>query len=560
MINQIKLKFGTQDKMEHLAFDVGAVTIFVGPNNSGKSLLLREIEQYSLKGKQSNMRILEEVNFQLPDDESLGKDIEKMSVPYGENENAHPGFVKYGRFNSTSGFKVHHNRLEDLIIYKNTPQGIQNFIQGFVSMYVSRFGGKERFQLIQNKDNADLKRPPQNSLTSLFQDDEKRKKVSDLIFEAFKKYFVIDPTSMRHLEIRLSDVLPASSEIERGWTKESVAFHKNATSITAFSDGVQAFTGLAMTVIAGEEKIMLIDEPEAFLHPSLANLLGRKLSEEMTGREGNLIVSTHSPFFVMGCLQSGRPMNIVRLTYSQSNASTAKLLGADKVVELFRNPLLRSTGVLQALFHSSVIVSESDADRAFYNEINERLVHEGKGRGLADVLFLNAQNKQTVWNIVEPLRKMGIPAVGIVDLDFVKDGGAEFIKALRAVNIPDELHTSFSDMRSKTKENFNKTGKDMKRDGGMALLTSGELALAEKLLSDLSEYGLFIVPYGELESWLKPLNCTGHGPSWLNQMLNKLGADPEDAGYVKPETGDVWDFLSFIQKWVSNPKRKGIET
>lgn len=31
---------------------------------------------------------------------------------------------------------------------------------------------------------------------------------------------------------------------------------------------------------------------------------------------------------------------------------------------------------------------------------------------------------------------MGIPAAGIVDIDFVKDGSAEFSKALNAVGIP----------------------------------------------------------------------------------------------------------------------------
>jgi hypothetical protein len=36
-----------------------------------------------------------------------------------------------------------------------------------------------------------------------------------------------------------------------------------------------------------------------------------------------------------------------------------------------RNPLLRSTGVLSGLFYEFVIVTEADADRAFYQEIND---------------------------------------------------------------------------------------------------------------------------------------------------------------------------------------------
>jgi predicted ATPase len=556
MLKKAKIKFGKPSNLKELEFDIGSVTIFVGPNNSGKSLILREIEQYAKNGKQASHKILDSLEFTFPSDEELDRQIDLMKVPVQENENLREGHVKFGRFNSTAGFRQHNVEYNGFKNWKNHPQNHMHFLSHYVSMFVSRFGGKERFQLIQNRSVSNLKNPPQDSLTSLFQNDLKRKKVRDLIYEAFKKYFVIDPTSMSNLEIRLSDVEPPSADVERGWSDPSVKFHKAAKPITEFSDGVQAFTGLTMTVVAGEETIMLIDEPEAFLHPSLASLLGRKLAEEMVGRDGNLIVSTHSPFFVMGCLQAGKPMNIVRLTYDDKGTSTAKLLRADKIIELFKNPLLRSTGVLQGLFHQSVIVTESDSDRAFYNEINERLLHEGSGRGISEGLFLNAQNKQTVWTIVEPLRKMGIPAVGIVDIDFVKDGGAEFIKALNAVGVPSELHTSFSDMRSKVKEYLVNTGKDMKRDGGISLLKAGELVAAKKLVSDLAEYGLFVVPNGELESWLKDLKCTGHGPNWLIQVLTAMGSDP--ATYTKPTANDVWEFLTNIKSWLSDANRKGV--
>jgi predicted ATP-dependent endonuclease of OLD family len=42
------------------------------------------------------------------------------------------------------------------------------------------------------------------------------------------------------------------------------------------SDGVRAFTGIITEVIAGDPNILLIDEPEAFLHPSLAYKLGKE--------------------------------------------------------------------------------------------------------------------------------------------------------------------------------------------------------------------------------------------------------------------------------------------
>ncbi len=42
-------------------------------------------------------------------------------------------------------------------------------------------------------------------------------------------------------------------------------------------------------------------------------------------------------------------------------------------------------------------------------------------------------------------------------------------------------------------------------------------------------------------------------------MLERLGSDPNDAAYVKPTTGDVWDFMRDVVKWVKDPGRKGTD-
>lgn len=559
MIEKIILQFGPTGKNANLEFNPDSVTVFVGPNNSGKSLILKEIEIFCNNGQTSNLKILHNINFQSLNDEKLKQNIKSMEIPPKQHEFIPESHIKYGRLNATKGFRHFVFDPQDLCSWKNSSQQRYNFISYYVSMYVSRFGGKERFNLVKTVPFFDLQSHPPNSLSYLFQDNDKRIKVRSLIYKAFGKYFVINPTSMKNLEIRLSNVEPTSENIEKGWTDQSKQFHKAAKPITEFSDGIQAFTGLIMTVIAGEEKTILLDEPEAFLHPSLVSFLGETLSMLMSKREGNLIVATHSPFFIMGCLQSGIKMNIVRLTYDEATYPTAKLLDSNKVAKLFKNPLLRSTGVIEALFHSAVVVTEGDTDRAFYSEINQRLLTQDKPEGITNALFLNAQNKQTVWDIVSPLRNMGIPTIGIVDIDFIKDGPKEFTKALKAAGVSSTLHESLQTARHAIKKAFKKTGKDMKRNGGISLLKKGERELVEKFLTDLQEYGIFIVPGGEIESWLKTLECTSHGPNWLIQIFNKIGDDPKQSNYLKPSQGDVWDFLRSINKWIKNPNRKGMK-
>ncbi len=330
-------------------------------------------------------------------------------------------------------------------------------------------------------------------------------------------------------------------------------FHSQATEISEFSDGVGAYTGLTAAVLCSDFKVMLVDEPEAFLHPPLARRLGRTLAELASERDGNVFASTHSSEFVMGAVQSGTPVNIVRLTF-RNNTPTATLLEATDLRSLMRDPLLRSTGVLAALFHEGAVVGEGDRDRAFYQEINERLLAE-KSKGADDCLFLNAHNKQTLRRIIRPLREMGIPVAAIADVDIIKPNGLKDL--LEDAFVPPELVTSLGQLRGGIFHAFGAKQADMKR-GGINLLDAQAKESAGSLLNQLSEYGIFVVPGGEVESWLPELGVGVPKEEWLSAIFERMGTDPNHADYVHPASGGVWDFVRKIAHWIGNPERKGM--
>jgi hypothetical protein len=98
----------------------------------------------------------------------------------------------------------------------------------------------------------------------------------------------------------------------------------------------------------------------------------------------------------------------------------------------------------------------------------------------------------------------------------------------------------------------------MKRDGGIEVLENEDRNAGTDLFDQLAEYGLFVVRGGELESWLKELNASGHGPSWLIEVFEKMGEDPSDDAYVKPSPGDVWAFMGSVKAWLTRSNKKGI--
>lgn len=376
-------------------------------------------------------------------------------------------------------------------------------------------------------------------------------RVRDIIFDAFGIYFTIEQLSANDLRIRLSQTEPDADE--QNWNEAARAFHGRAIHIKEASDGVQAFVGILCAVLSGDYRAILIDEPEAFLHPPLVRRLGYQLTSKLKPG-GTLMASTHSPDFLIGCLQASPNVRVVRLEYSNGK-SKGQIVDSDILTQLFKKPLMRSANVISALFHDGVVVAESDNDRVFYGEIYHRLSEQEKG--YPSVLFVNAQNKQTIQDIIGPLRKFGIPAAAIVDIDILKDGGNTWTGWLDAVRIPPALHNGYGAVRGDIHKKFAELGIDMKTCGGVRGLPDPEKDAADQLFDTLDEYGLFVVRKGELETWLKDLDAVGKKTDWTIDILDKMGSDPTKPVYLKPAAGDVWNFTRKIIAWINNPTRKG---
>ncbi len=559
MIKKLKLKFGSHQTRSPLNLDITPITVFVGPNNSGKSKVLAEIEHYCRHTFASpGDVVLDTLELEAYEQTALEAEIARLEKTPEIGETVNPGHIILGKV-SPQGNQIHRVQLykQSLISEAKNPQSQCHCYSHFLSMFTVRMDGTNRLNLLSEQSAGDLQATPENYFAHLFLDNELRKRVRDIVFDAFKKYFVIDPTKLGQLRIRLSDREPSDESEEKGWEKRSVDFHRNAVEVKYASDGVKAFIGIIVTILAGDPKIVLIDEPEAFLHPALSSKLGKEIAKALRESGKRLFAATHSASFLMGCIQSGSPMNVVRLTYNYSEP-TARVLPNDKVIKLMRHPLLRSTGVLNGLFYEAVIVTEADSDRAFYQEINERLLHANDSRGIHSCLFINAQNKQTVWEVVKPLRELGIPALGIVDIDVIKDGGQAWKKPLDGAFIPAASHSSLCAQRESLKTLFDETCRDMKRDGGINLLFGSNREACENLFFQLKEYGCLVVSGGEVESWLRHLGASGHGSKWLINMFEKMGDSPESTNYLAPGEGDVWDFIGVAKSWLADPNRKGI--
>jgi len=355
LMHKVTLKSGPLGATNPLDFQPATVNLFVGPNNSGKSLFLREISQFAIEGTvRQNSLVLAACQFKDLDEATRTVITEKLHQQPLRGQVLPPNHIMVGRRHDRT--QVEKRQFDAWMA--NLNQHMQHAGPHIVRYLLLSLDGSNRLALLQDQDRGDLLQPPENLLSSLFRDDSKRREVRRIIYDAFGRYFVIDPTPAKTLRVRFSDKEP-SSHVERSFDEESLAFHSAAEPITQTSDGIRAFSGMVAAVIEGDPRIILLDEPEAFLHPALSNKLAKALCEKARQNEQQLFVATHSASFLMGCVQTGIDLNIIRLTF-RDGIATSRLLPSSKIIPLMRDPLLRSTGVLEGLFDESVVVTEGD--------------------------------------------------------------------------------------------------------------------------------------------------------------------------------------------------------
>lgn len=547
-----KIQFaGSRDsKLEGLSIEPGNITLLVGPNNSGKSQALREIESYCCENVTPS-KVIKNIQLHYPESAAEINTLLNQYKIEPENNELNPSeycIMQHGISTSPKKHTIVQERLENAINTTN-----MNYLCNYVISYFTiRLDGKSRFLLTEPRETGDLQRQPENHLMALFLNTAARNQVSKFTEDAFGLYFVIDPTEMKRLRIRMSETRPTSSQQEQGLDENARRFHNAASEISMLGDGIQAFVGLLSAVASLDHKIILIDEPEAFLHPPLARRLGANLAKIAAERNAHLIVATHSADFVMGCIESTDKVEIVRLTYENKIASSRKIEPLN-LKSILNTALLRSSGVIRSLFHRAVIVCEGDSDRAFYDEINRRLI--SVGRGIQDALFINAPNLQAVDKIVKPLRELGIPAVALVDLDFLNSKGDEWSKLIHACQINELTEQEILEERKYFAKLFSTAQKSQEKilikNGGVNNLKGEDVNRLLSFLEKLAKDGLFLVPIGELESWLSHFKVSGHGPAWLINMFELIGNQDEASNFLSPSENDIWKFLDDISAWIS---------
>lgn len=527
-INYLNLRSGGQIPLTH------KISVFVGPNNAGKSQTLKDIRCLMDK-QQSPIKtpvILQDDNncFEIP---SIAEIMLEMSFSLSKSNVDH--YTVEGvscNLTQKNSFDVYIPQIKGFDD-KSDEEKRRLFFSWFSKSYIALMDAETRLRLSSETGSfTPSESTPENLLQSLFLYPDIEKVLRAAFKDAFKQDIKLDISQLTKLCIRVGD------EVNQIPVDVRVA-HKVAKGIPKMDsqgDGYRSFAGIVIGLLICKKRIILLDEPEAFLHPAQAYFLGKWIGEHCDELGSQLIICTHSSNFLSGILTGTKDLDIFRLS-RKGNQTIYNLLSSEIANQLISNPVLSSQRVVDGIFHSGVVICEADADRAVYQSVAS-ICHKSN----REILFIHAHNKQTLALVADVLRQTGTPVAVIADIDILrpektldevyrvltgKDVEADlkekqnkldtYIDGRPEIDVINELRNNvFEFLQQLNNGEHTLEGakgalsrihsgaskwSSLKREG-LKVLEPEQHANAYDLISALSKIGLFVVPVGELEGWI----------------------------------------------------------
>ncbi len=525
------------------------VTAIVGANNVGKSTLLRqvleEVERFPGNPPLPGWRLINSVQIRRggsPADLAAWLGLHAHYVTRGTDA----GFVRGGQ---QQVFRV-----ENLV--SDWTPGVSDKPLGYINRFFVH--NAEAMQRIGMAGGAgqrnDIGEAPQHPLHYLQDDPRLLAELVELSERIFGEPLTLDRLSGQ-LQLRVGRPGVEAPSVE-AVTQEYRAALAALPPLGGQGDGMRSLLGLLLPLVAATYPIVVVDEPEAFLHPPQAAALGRALGEIAQARQLQVLLATHDRNLLSGLLESQVAVSVVRLT-REANKTRAAQLDPELLRDVWSDPVLRYSNVLDGLFHRLVVLCEGDADCRY---LAAALDAAARGEPLlvptSEVLFVPAGGKDGLPKVAKALTAVRVPVVASPDLDILDDEAKirRMVEALggdwsrveadyrlatqpfRTAREPvlcrhvrdavdaalqdhlDEAYTA--DRRKAVLANLRiseSPWKQLKRFGEAAF--SGQsAAAADRLLGTLESMGVVCVRVGELERFAPALGVS-KGAAWLPAAL-----------------------------------------
>ena len=514
------------------------IIIFVGPNNAGKSQSLKDI--YALSSKKFPTIVVSDIT------------ITKYTAQIADLLDSISPKQPQGLYTSYNVLGRSFNYFENTNAqFPTTP-----YFDDFRDLFVANLDTAARLTICNAPSSIARNSPKQHPIHYAAFDSKYRKWLSD----NFKKAFGIEvtPNILNGSTIPLCVGEPI--RLDKEYEDEQARQEAYADILETYKqvqnqgDGIKSFTGILLNLMLDYFCTFIIDEPESFLHPPQAHIMGQIIGQTLSDQQ-QCFISTHSEEIIKGLLEvCPERIKIIRIT-RKDDTNYFSVLDNDRFGDVWNDPLLKYSNIMSSLFHKSVVLCESDSDCKMYS-IVESYLKQLSGK-YSETLFIHCGGKQRMSKIALALRVLKIDVKLIPDIDVMNDEKV-FRGIVEAFGIDwatiesdyrcivSNLHSSKEKVNrvdtktsinrildgSKSQDLSNMEVKEIRavistvskwetvKASGISAIPAGNATSAfTRIDQSLRASGIYIVPVGELECFIKEVG--GHGPEWVNKVLEE---------------------------------------
>lgn len=541
------------------------ITVLIGPNNSGKSQALREIRSEILGhpseyyGQEDYSSVVfDGIAFDLPEsfddfDESYKFRDHAVHVQGGwrVREQCNQGlFLDPNGYRSIPNVSPSFASSPDWFAelghcfarFKDGRDDCRSFLHFAGPLLVDYSGTEDRLLLSIGQQARGVLDSEYNILSAALDNDPDCETFSEDTKELFHRDVVLDGMTSRQV------IVPRAADDFNDYrrtadAKERVDALSNARPLSREGDGIRGFVTLFLSLAGSNKPVLLIDEPETFLHPPHAlrtgELIARKVKE--SSKTQQVFIATHSATLLQGLVnEAGDDLTIVRLDRF-GNRTEARILENGQIKKQFEradySPLY-----LDGLFSSSVLLVEGPRDASVYSALAAAACRSFMPT------FVPTNGKPRIPELLRFYRAAGVRCGTIVDFDILNDKnlfkklldvvGVEGAVRRTALGVRDDLEEHYWSLvpgadgagrdTRELKDEFKNKYKFEVRAGISSELRSG----LDMLLGLLARHGVCVVSSGELESIfvghpVRPIKHA-HSDGWFEESMSvvrELGID-----------------------------------